>query len=149
MRAATALIALLSVLPGPIVSAICTECCQHSAEHQVTICQDKAHAPLGPHLHHMNHVHMITQGSDASVVVQQCEHQLQDGHRSCQSTRCLSGKPVQASVASVPAHRLQGSSLLVAAAICSCLTTSGPVRPPGAYRIALSSSQSAAAPLRI
>ena len=149
IRAATALIVLFSVLSAPVASAVCSECCNRSVKHRLPLCPDKAHAHLGPHLHHMNHVHMVTQDSDANVVVQHCEHQLQDSHLSCHNAACESAKLVQASVASAPAHQLQISSHLIATTIFSALTISGSVRPPGACRIAISSFESAAAPRRI
>lgn len=149
MQMATALITVLSVLSAPIASAICRQCCQHPLEHQLAFCHDKAHARLGPHVHHMDHVRMDTQESDADTVVQQCEHEWQNGRPRCQRTGCLSAKPVQVSVVSVSAHQLRVPSLLIATPICSSLTISGPLQPPGDCRIGIDSSPSASAPLRI
>jgi len=149
MRLATALIALVSFLSTPVVSGMCADCCQRSIEHQMTVCRDSGHAHLGRHVHHMNHVHMVTQGSVASVAIRHCDHPSSGSRLSCQSTACLSAKSVQASVASVPAHRLQGSSPLIAATTSSSLTISGPLRSPEACRVTTRSSQTTSAPLRI
>jgi hypothetical protein len=149
IRIATTFIVLLSVLSTPIASAICTECCQHPLDHQLALGHNKAHAPLGPHVHRMNHVHMVTQGSDANAAVQPCEHQLQDVGLGCHTGACLSAKPVPRSTASVPAHQRTVSLHSIATANSSFLTISGPVGPPGASRMAIRCSQSASVPLRI
>ena len=148
IRATTALIVVFSVLSAP-ASAVCNECCNRSVEHRLPLCHDQAHTQLGPHVHHMNHVHMVTQDSNANVVIQHCDHQLQDSHLSCYSAACVSAKPVQASIASAPAHQLQISSHLFATTIFSSLTIPRTLLPPGGCRLAISSSQSASAPLRI
>ena len=149
VRIATAFIALLSVLSTPIASAICTGCCQRSLEHQVTACHDKAHAHLGPHVHHMNHVHMVAQDSDAGVVVQQSDHQFQDRGLRCQRAACLSAKPVQASVASVPANQLQITAQLLTVTTCSSPPTARADPPSAVYGIGIRASPFDSAPLRI
>ena len=149
MRVTTALIALLSVLSAPTVSALCKNCCQRPLEHQLAVCHNQAHASLGPHMHHMNHVHMVTQESDANAVVQRCQHQLQDGRVSCQTAACLSARPIQTSAASADAVQLRLASQLIATTIVSSPAISGPLLPPAACRLAISSYQSASVPLRI
>ena len=149
IRIATAVIAVLSVLSTPIASAICTDCCPHLLEHQVTVCHDKAHAHLGPHIDHMNHVHMVTRDSDASVVIQQCDHQFQNRRLSCQSVACLSAKPVQASVASVPANQLPITSQLPTITIGSSLPPAQAHPPSGVHGKEISSHSLTPAPLRI
>lgn len=149
MRAATVLIVLFSILSAPVASAVCSDCCGRFVEHRLPVCHDKAHAHLGPHAHHMNHMHMVTQDSDAYVVLQQCAYQLQDGRLRCHHATCLSANPVQLAGDSVPANQLAVSSHLIATTISSSLTMSGGLHPPGACPIAISSSHSASAPLRI
>jgi hypothetical protein len=147
MRAATALIVLFSVLSAPIASAVCRDCCNQSVENQLPLCHDKAHAHLGPHVHQLNHVHMVMQDSEASVALTQC-NQLQD-HLSCRSAACRSAKPMQAFAASVPARQRQIPSHPIATTLSSSFIIAGPLRPPGVCRIAISSYYSASAPLRI
>lgn len=149
MRVTTALVLLFSLLSAPIASAVCRDCCDPSVEHQIPLCHDKAHAHLGPHMHHMNHVHMVSQDSDASVMVQQCDHQIQSRRLSCHSAPCLSAKPVPASVASIPANQLQIISQFPTVTICSSLPTARAHPPSGVYGIGISSSPFASAPLRI
>ena len=149
IRIATAFIALLSVLSTPIASAICTDCCQRLLEHHVTACHDKAHIHLGPHVHHMNHVHMVAQDSDGSVVVQQSDHQFQDRRLGCQRAACLSAKPVLASVASVPANQLHITTQLLTVITCSSVPTARAHPPSGVYRIGISASPFDSTPLRI
>ena len=149
IRIATAFIALLSVLSTPIASAICTDCCQHLLEHQVTACHDKAHTHLGPHVHPMNHLHMGAQDAGASVVVQQSDHQFQNRRLDCQRAACLSAKPVQVSVASVPANRLRISPQVLTVTICSSVPTERAHLRSGVYGIGISRSPFDSAPLRI
>lgn len=149
MRAATALIALLSTLSPALASAVCTDCCNRSVEHQLPLCHDKTHAHLGPHVHHMNHVHMVTQDSHTSAVIQECVHPLPDGRLSCLSAACLSARPVHASVLSAPARELQIPSQLLARTIGSSLAMAAPGRPPDICRTAIDPSPAASAPLRI
>lgn len=149
IRAATAFIALLSVLSTPIASAICADCCQRPVEHQLTLCHDEAHAHLGPYVHHTNHVHMVTQEPDAKAAVQPCEYQLQDVRPRCHVIACLSAKPVPQSAPSVPAHQLTVSLHSIATTFSSFLTISGPLGPPGACWMSISSSQSGSVPLRV
>jgi hypothetical protein len=149
IRIATAFIALLSVLSAPVASAICTECCQRPVQHQLALCHHKADAFPGPHVHHMNQVHRVAQESDTSAVIQPCEHRFEDAGLRCHSTACLSAKPVPRSAASVPAHLRTVSSHSIVTTISSFLTISGPLGPPGACRMAISSSQSAPVSLRI
>lgn len=149
IRIATALITLLSVLSTPVASAMCSECCQRPVEHKVTLCHDHTHAQLGPHVHHLNHVHMIAQESDAKAAVQRCKHELQSHRQSCQSAACLSAKPVQVSAAPVATDQLEPPSHLIVTAICASLTISNPLPPPRSLRKANDYSQSASAPLRI
>jgi len=149
LRVATALIVLSSLLSAPLASAVCMDCCSRTVEHQLSLCHDKAHAHLGPHVDHMNHVHMVTQDSGASAVIQQCDHQLQAGRLSCHRAACLSARPVQTSVPSASAHELQISSHLLASTIGSSHTTASPRRPPDICRNATDRFPSASAPLRI
>jgi hypothetical protein len=149
MRAATVLIVMFSMLSAPLASAVCRDCCNRSVEHQLPICHDKAHAHLGPHVHHMNHVHMVTDDSDARSVTQDCDHQFHDSRLSCHTAACLSAKPLQTPVVSAPSNQQQIPSHLLATAICSSLTISRQLRPPGECRLTISSSQSASVPLRI
>jgi hypothetical protein len=145
VRAATALIVLFSVLSAPIAPAVCIPCCNRPAPHELPLDHDKAPAQPGPHVHHMNHVHMVTQDPDGNVGVQKCDHQLQASRLSCRTTVCRSAEPVQAS-ASVPTHPLQG---LIATTMGGAVTISGSLSPPGACRITVPSFPTAAAPLRI
>jgi hypothetical protein len=149
MRAATALIAFFSVLSAPLASAVCTDCCNRSVEHQLPLCHDKAHTQLGPHVHHMNHVHMVTQDSDASAVIQQCAHRLLESRLSCQGSTCVSAGPVHAFVAFPPAPQLQILPHLLATPTCGSLLISSPGRPPDICRMAMDSSPFASPPLRI
>ena len=149
MRAATALIMLFSVLSAPIASAVCGECCNRSVEHQLPLYHDKAHAPLGPHVHHMNHVPMVMQDSDAHSVVRHCEHQIEGRRLSCHTPACFGARPVQPSAASVPAHQLRVRPHLIASTISCSGAISGRLRPPGVCRIEISSAPSASVPLRI
>ena len=149
IRIAIAFIALLSVLSTPIASAICTDCCKRPLEHQVTACHDKAQAHLGPHVHHVNHVHMVAQDSDAGVVVQQGDHQFQNRRLDCQRAGCLSARPVQASVASVPANQLHITPQLLTVITCGSVPTTRAHPPSAVYGIEISSSPFDSAPLRI
>ncbi len=148
MRAATTLIALLSFLSAPIASAPCSDCCQRPLEHQLASCHHKAHAHLGPHVHHMNHVRMVTRASDGDAVVQPYTRQFQNRRLSCHSAPCLRAKTVHASVASIPASELDPPAHLTATPI-SGSDVSDPLRPPRACLMAMISTQSASAPLRI
>lgn len=149
MRTATALILLFSFLPVPIASAACRECCNRSFEdHRLTLCHDKAHTHLGPHVRHMNHVHMVTLDSD-SVALHQGDHQLQDGGLSCQSAVCLSTRPVPASVASAPANQRQNPAHLVETGPRRSRPCAAPSQPCGICQTAITGSPSASAPLRI
>lgn len=67
------------------------------------------------HVHHMNHMHMVTQDSDARVVIQECDHQLQRSV-SCQTAACVNATPVQTSVVPAPSNQQQISSRLLASA---------------------------------
>jgi hypothetical protein len=147
MRAATALIVLFSVLSSPIASAVGWDCCHRLVEHQLPLCPDQAHAHL--HVHRMNHVHMVMQDSEASVARIPRDNQLRDGHLSCGGAACPSAEPMQAFTASVLANPLQIPSHSIATMVSGFLTIAGPHRPPGECRIAVSSSHSAARPLRI
>jgi hypothetical protein len=152
LRVATALIALSSFFSAPLASAVCMDCCNRSVEHQLPLCHDNTHTHLGPHVHHVNHVnhvHMIRQEMEASIVIQQCDHQLQDSRLSCHSAACLSARPVQASVASTPGHELQIPSPLLGSIIGSSLQMATPERPPDICRTAIAPPASASAPLRI
>lgn len=149
MRAATALIGLFSILSAPFVSMVCRDCCNRSVAHQLTLCHDKAHANLGSLVHHMHHVHMVTQDSDASAVIKQCSHQLHDSRLSCQTAVCVSAKPVQASVAPVAGHLLKIPRHLPATTICSSLPAADSDHSPDVCRIEIDSSLSASVPLRI
>lgn len=149
MRAAIAFVVLFSVLSAPIASAMCRDCCNRSVDNRVPLCHDKAHAHLGPHVHHVNHEHMVTQDSDANISVQRCEQQFEARRLSCHSNACLSAKPVQAFVAAVSQYQLEFSPSLLAATLCGSPTISVPLRPFDFCRIASSSSQSASVPLRV
>jgi hypothetical protein len=149
IRVATTLAALLSILSTAIASAICTHCCQRQLEHQLTACQDKAHAHLGPDVHPMNHVHMVAQDSDASVVVQECDHQFQNRHLGCQTSACLTAKPVQASVASVPANQPPITPQFLTVTLCGSVPTARAHPPCDVYGIAITRSLFVSAPLRI
>lgn len=151
-RVATALIVLSSLLSAPLASAVCMDCCSRPVEHQLSLCHDKAHAHLGPHVDHvdhMNHVHMVTQDPDARAVIQLCDHQLQVSRLSCHSGACLSARPVQTFAASASAHELQISSHLLASTIGSSHATPTPGGPPDICRTAIDRFPSASAPLRI
>lgn len=146
MRATTAIILLVTVLSAPLASAVCGDCC--NVEHPAPLCHNQEHAHLGPHAHHMNHQHMVTQELEASVVIQQCEHQVQNRRRSCHRAACLSAKPVPASIASVAANQLQIISRLPAVTISSSFPAVRAHSPSSIYEIETSSS-SASTPLRI
>ena len=148
-RIATAFIVLLSVLSTPIASAICTDCCQRPREHQVTACHDKDHAHIGAHVHHMNHLDRVAQDGDASVMVEPCDHPFQNRRLGCQSAACLSARPVQASVASVPANQRPITSQLPTVTICTSLPTERADPPSGVSGTRIVPSPLDSAPLRI
>lgn len=150
MRAATALIVLLSVLSAPVASAVCRDCCNQRAENQPTVCHDQAHARLSPHLHHFNQMHLVTEESNAGAVIPQWNHRLPDDRFGCDSAVCVSVKPIHAFVASalshqrhIPAHLLEMTTIRGSGASAS------PSRSPDEARIAIYSSPSRSAPLRI
>jgi hypothetical protein len=149
MRAATVLMVLLSMVSAPFASAVCRDCCDRSVEHQLPRCHDKAHAHLGPHVHHMNHVRMVGDDSDSTIAIQRCDHQFRDGRLSCHTRACLSARPVQSSVVSALSHQQPIPSHLPASLICSSVTRGGPPRPPDAFRTNISSSIPASVTLRI
>lgn len=149
MRAATALIALMSILSAPVASAACGDCCNRLGEHQLPPCHDKAHAHLGPHTHHMNRLHMVTQDSDASVAIRPCDHRWRDSRSSCQRAACLSTKPFRGSVASIPAQQLQMFLHLLATTNDSSLPNARAHPAVGVRRIEISSSPSASVTLRV
>jgi hypothetical protein len=149
LRVATALIVLFSLASAPLVSAVCRDCCNRSVVQPIPLCHDKAHAHLGPHVHHMNHVHMVSDDSDAKITIEQCDHQFRDSRLSCHAAACLSARPVQASVVSAASHEQKIPLHLVASGICSSLPVGTPRRPRDAFRTRISSSPSASVPLRI
>ena len=148
-RIATAIIALLSVLSTPIASAIGTGCCQRPLGHRVTACHDKAHAHLGVHVHHMNHLDRVAPDSDASVVVEPCDHQFQNRRLGCHRADCQDARPVQASVASVPANQRPVTSQFPTVTICTSLPTERTTPPSGVYGTGISTSPLDSTPLRI
>ena len=148
----TALIALFSVLSVPLASAVCTDCCYRSAEHQLTLCHARAHAHQGPHVHHMghmNHVHMVIGDSEVGVEILQRDHQLHGSRLSCDSVACLGARPVQACAASVPSHQPEIPPPLLATRIYSSLPSAAPGRPPDIRRMAINHALSPSVPLRI
>ena len=149
MRTATTLIMVFSYLSTPIASAVCMDCCNRSVEHRLPLCHDKVHAHVGPHLHHMNHVHLVTQESDANAVLQQCGHQLKDSLLSCHAAPCLSAKPVHAAVISALSDQRQTPSQLLATSIQSSVPIAQAHPPFGVCRIRISASPFASVSLRI
>ena len=149
MRAATVLIVLFSMLSVPIASAVCGDCCNRSIEHKLPLCHNKAHAHLGPHVDHMNHVHMVTQDSDASVAIQRCDHELRARGVNCHIAGCVSARPVQTSVVPAPSNQQQIHSHLFASTVCSSLPVADPPRPSYVVRRNTSSSTSVALALRV
>jgi hypothetical protein len=146
MRALTVLIVLFSMLSGPVASAVCMDCCNRSVEHRLPLCHDKGHAHLGRHAHHINHVHMVTRDSEASIVIDQCDQQFQDSRVNCRNSVCLSARQVQALVAPAPAHVLQVSSQLLSSSISNSHVMAASGHPPGTASVP---SLAASAPLRI
>ena len=147
LRVATALIVLFSLASAPLATAVCMGCCNQSVEHRLSLCPDKAHAQLGPHVHHMNNVHMVTQESEASIVTQECDRQLPEGRLRCHTSACLEARPVQASVVSL--HQQPMPLHILVSAMCISLSIAARRRPPDAFRTQISSSPSASVPLRI
>jgi hypothetical protein len=150
LRVATVLILLFS-LPSALLASVvvCRDCCNRSVEHQLPLCRDKTHAHLGLHVHHMNHVRTFTQDSEASIVIQECGHQLHDIRLSCHGAACLSVRSVQASISSAPAREQQIPSQLLASAIDSPHAMAAARRPQDICRTAIGPSPAASAPLRI
>jgi hypothetical protein len=149
LRVANAFIVLCSLPWVPLASAVCRDCCNRSVEHQLPLCHDKTHAHLGPHVHHMNRVDVVTQDSEASIVIRQCDHQSRVSRLSCHSVACLSTRPVHASITSAATRQLQIPSQLLASTIGISHAMAAPGRPPDICRTAVGPSPAASAPLRI
>lgn len=148
IRIATALVALLSIVAAPTASAVCSACCTRPISRQLTICHDKAHARLGPHMHHMDHVHVVAPDSDPSAVVRECDHQLLGSRLTCEGTHCASAAPAHTAFAASPPHPTQLPSCAPAIAT-SPHTIARPSRSPDICRIAINPALSPSAPLRI
>ena len=67
MRIPTAVVALLAILATPFASMPCMARCALFLMHQPFVCHDKAHQSMGPHIHHMNHVHMVSEERETVV----------------------------------------------------------------------------------
>jgi hypothetical protein len=153
MRAATALIAILSVFSAPVASALCRDCCHQPVKPRSTqpLCHDNVQAHMvHSHSGQAHHMHTVAQKSGA--VVHQCDRQLQESRLNCQSDVCASAIPVKVTIASAPAHELRISSRLFARAPGSSATIAAiasSARPPDVCRKGIESSSPASAPLRI
>ena len=67
VRVPTALLVLFSIVGTPLASMGCMARCDFSLMHQHSLCREKAHDYMGPHVHHMNHVHMLNQDTEPAL----------------------------------------------------------------------------------
>jgi hypothetical protein len=152
IRAATALIAILSVLSAPIASALCRDCCDQPVKQRTM--QPLCHDNVQPHMTqahsgHAHHMQMAAPKSDA--VVHECDRQLRESRLNCQSAACANAIPVRVTIASASAHKLRISSQSSATSgsLASAATIAASARPPDIFQKGIDSFSSASAPRRI
>src|ERR1700746_1524838 len=149
IRCSTALVLLLSLVAVPLTLTACVVWCESFATHQQPACREKAHAYLGPHVHHMHHVHMV----DEEAEVDSTAHHEQPKHL-VTSLGCSSGSCARMSEA-VPSRIVARSSKigvfssLATVTVCSVPIISHPTSSDNAEETSLSDLCSSSLPLRI
>jgi len=119
IRISTALLAMLSLLATPLVSIACTARCELFLMHQHPLCHEKAHEYMGPHVHHMNHVHMVSEEREP-VVVSRIEQfsKVLAAPPCCPTSACARLAPaVSRRTTAVRSSKLEASSFTPAAAV--------------------------------
>ena len=105
----TAIVALLATLATPFASMPCMTRCALFLMHQHSVCHDRAHESMGPHIHHMNHLHMMSEETETVL-----ESQKEQFSRMLSAAAGCPTKVCASVAAAVPARRVVRSSKLEA-----------------------------------
>lgn len=122
LRMATAVFALLSILAAPAASAACMARCDLVSALPAAMCHKKAHAQMGPHVDHMEHVHPMStsdQDSDRDMAVQPRGQHSHLIPLTCHSAVCTSVVPARPARAVLSVQRLAVPAYLLRIAACN------------------------------
>ena len=114
MRISTAVLVLLSIVATPLASIECMTRCERFLVQRHPICHGTTQVSMGPHMHHMNDVHMVNQDreADAATVHEQPDYLAVS--LGCRTKVCANASEAVPSRKAVRSARLEISSYLPA-----------------------------------
>lgn len=113
----TAIVALLATLATPFASMPCMTRCGLFLMLQHSVCHDKAHQSMGPHVHPVNHVHMMSEETETVLETEKEQFsRMLSAPVGCPTKACASV------AAAVPARRAVHSSKLEASSYKTSVT---------------------------
>lgn len=149
VRVSTAVAVLLSFLAAPLTSAACMARCGSFLVHQHPPGHEKTYAYVGPHVHHMSHVHVVNPEEEPSVGSRQEQPKHITAPMACPNGTCATKSEAVPGMMAVRSATLQASIFLQAITVDGSL----PISPQNLSNKASASSKivlvSTSAPLRI
>jgi len=88
MRVFATALALIAIVAVPVAPLACVTRCESFLMHQHSACTERAHASMGPHVHHLSHVHFVNQDEPSAVAAQHGDRAAYAGTLGCSAAGC-------------------------------------------------------------